>query len=505
MPAAHGKRAGGSDERRRFGLCACFSPERPHSPWRGAASCRLPHALALLSMADCRRVLRCRGHGPDRREHCPARLADFGAGIRLHSGKRKLGRARLSLGCRGIHADLRPALPDLWQKAVLHRRLRRVHVGQRSLRLRAGSPHPCRASVPARGGRSDDWRQQHGACRRGDGQEPARARAWAVCRRPSGRDQRRPCRRRPVDRDFGLALGVLGQRSCRADLDRRRLAHPSGHAAAEPHANVRLAWRSPARAGFDARGVCAEPSLRARAGIPRAPGFCRRRDRAFLPVRQAGKQERSRRWSILRCSKVLRFWPARWRARSPTPCFTACSSSLRSPSCAVTRTVLSLRGSSLRSFRVSIGIVAPIAGGLADRIGARLLSVAGNGRVLCRAHRAHGGRDGAHPQSLGRLPRSRCFRNWPRRVHCAKQPRDDQRGSGQSCGRRRRDAQSDAHSRHGRRRRQRVRRAVLADPGRAGIDRAQACRLLAPSFRRGRRRQASSCLRSSRRSPEPFR
>ena len=169
------------------------------------------------------------------------------------------------LGCRSVHADLRPALPDLWQEAVLHRRLRRVHVGQRSLRLRAGSPHPCRASVPARRGRGDDWRQQHGACRRGDGQEPARARAWALCRRPSGRDQRRSCRGRTVDRDFGLALGVLGQRSLRADLDRRRLAGASGHGAAESETNVRLARRSPARAGFDARGVRAQSGVRARA------------------------------------------------------------------------------------------------------------------------------------------------------------------------------------------------------------------------------------------------
>ena len=150
---------GGSDERRRSGLCACFSRERPHPPWRGAASRRALHALALLSVADRRCLLRCRGHGPDRREHCPARIADFGAGIRFHLGKRKLGRARLSLGCRGIHADLRPALPDLWQKAVLHRRLRPVHFGQRSLRLCARPPHPGRASVLAGRRRSDGWRQ----------------------------------------------------------------------------------------------------------------------------------------------------------------------------------------------------------------------------------------------------------------------------------------------------------------------------------------------------------
>ena len=47
----------GSDERRRFGLCACFSCERPYPPWRGAASGRALHALALVSVADRRRDL----------------------------------------------------------------------------------------------------------------------------------------------------------------------------------------------------------------------------------------------------------------------------------------------------------------------------------------------------------------------------------------------------------------------------------------------------------------
>ena len=52
----------------------------------------------------------------------------------------------------------------------------------------------------------------------GDGQEPARASARRVRRRASGRGQRRSGRRGPAARDLGLALGVLDQRSLRADL-----------------------------------------------------------------------------------------------------------------------------------------------------------------------------------------------------------------------------------------------------------------------------------------------
>ena len=115
--------------------------------------------------------------------------------------------------------------------------------------------------------------------------------------------------------------------------------------------DVRLARRSPARAGFDACGVRAQSGVRAR-DSPRPRSWVRSAPRSCSSFCSSGRKAgRSRRWSILRCSRGLRFWPARSPARSPTPCSTACSSSLRSRSCAATRTVPSLRGSSLRSFR----------------------------------------------------------------------------------------------------------------------------------------------------------
>ena len=131
-------------------------------------------------------------------------------------------------------------------------------------------------------------------------------------------------------------------------------------------------------------------------------------------------------------------------------------------------------GLKLAIIPISLGIVAPFAGGLADRMGTRLLSVAGMAICFVALLALDSGRDGASRQSLDRLPRPRGFRGGTRVVHRAKQSRDDQRGAGQSLRRRRRDAQSDARSRHRRGRRQRVRNAVLAAAGRAGIDRPQA-------------------------------
>ncbi len=147
---------------------------------------------------------------------------------------------------------------------------------------------------------------------------------------------------------------------------------------------------------------------------------------------------------------------------------------------------------------ISIGIVAPVAGALADWMGTRLLSVAGMAISSRRCFALIGGRDGAHAQSLGRLVRSRRFRNWPRAVHRAQQPRDHQRGPGQPFGRRRGDGQPHAGSRHGRGGCERVRHAVLAAAGRAGIDRAAGSPPSRPIISSRPSRAASSCWRSSR-------
>src|ERR1700733_9358762 len=199
-----GNGAGEADERRRFKLCAGFSCERPYPPWRGAASGRALHALALLPVADRRRDLYRRIYGPGRREHRAARVADLGTRIRLHVGERELGRARLPARRRRVHADLRSAMPDLRQETALHHRLCGVHRGERALRLCAGSRRTDRVSVPARLRRGDAWSQQHGACRDVDGQEPARAGARRVRGGASGRDQRRPGYRRPALGDIGF-------------------------------------------------------------------------------------------------------------------------------------------------------------------------------------------------------------------------------------------------------------------------------------------------------------
>ena len=177
-----------------------------------------PHALALLSVADRRRDLRRRVHGPGRREHRPARAADFGTRIRLYVGERELGRARLSARRRGLPADLRPALPDLRQKAALHHRLRGVHRSQRALRLCAGSRHAVAFRFLQGVGGAMLGANSMALVVDGDGQKPARAGARRFCCRASGRDQRRPGHRRTALGDIGLALGVLGQCSFRADL-----------------------------------------------------------------------------------------------------------------------------------------------------------------------------------------------------------------------------------------------------------------------------------------------
>ena len=142
-------------------------------------------------------------------------------------------------------------------------------------------------------------------------------------------------------------------------------------------------------------------------------------------------------------------------------------------------------GFKLAIIPISLGIVAPFAGGLADRIGDASPQRRRHGDMPCRLARVDRDRDAACRQSLDRGPRPCGFRGGPRVVHCAEQPRDDQCGAGQSFRRRWRVPQSDAHSRHCRGRRQRVRDAVLAATGRARLDRAQACGFLAPSFRRG--------------------
>ena len=85
------------------------------------------------------------------------------------------------------------AVPDLRQKAALHRRLHRLHMGQRALRLRAGSPHLGRISVPARRGRGDDRREQHGAYRRGR-RTRACARARSGCTPPRKLSESAPAR-----------------------------------------------------------------------------------------------------------------------------------------------------------------------------------------------------------------------------------------------------------------------------------------------------------------------
>ena len=90
------------------------------------------------------------------------------------------------------------------------------------------------------------------------------------------------------------------------------------------------------------------------------------------------RQERGSRSPLidLRYSMSRRFSPERLRARSRTPCFTACSSSLPSRSSGLRGEPITA-GLKLAIIPVSLGIVAPFAGGLADRMGTRLLSVAG--------------------------------------------------------------------------------------------------------------------------------
>ena len=135
---------------------------------------------------------------------------------------------------------------------------------------------------------------------------------------------------------------------------------------------------------------------------------------------------------------------------------------------------------------ISIEVVAPLAGALADWMGARLLSVAG--MAICfvallvltavvtePTPNLWAGFSGLVAFGIGLgvfiAPNNHATINAV---------------AGEPWGRRRRDAQSVAHSRHGRRRRQRVGDAVLAAPGRARLERAQARGFLAPSFRRGR-------------------
>ena len=162
-------------------------------------------------------------------------------------------------------------------------------------------------------------------------------------------------------------------------------------------------------------------------------------------------------------------------------------------------------GLKLAIIPISIGVVAPIAGALADWMGTRLLSVAGMAMCFVALLALTAVVMQPTPNLWVGFLGLVAFGMGLGCVHCAKQPRDDQRGAGQSLGRRRRDAQSDAHPRHGRWRRQRVRRAVLAATGRARLDRAQARGLRRPIISSRPWREASSCSRSSLRSPAPFR
>ena len=89
-------------------------------------------------------------------------------------------------------------------------------------------------------------------------------------------------------------------------------------------------------------------------------------------------------------------------------------------------------GLKLAIIPISLGIVAPFAGALADRMGTRLLSVAG--MAICFVALLALTAIVMQParQSLDRRPRPCGFRGGTRVVHCAKQPRDDQCGAGQS-------------------------------------------------------------------------
>ena len=335
----------------------------------------------------------------------------------------------LSLGCRGVHADLRPALSDLWQEAALHHRLRRVHFRQRALRLRAGSRHfGCLRFLQGVGGAMLGANSlalvvvATDKSRRGEALGVyAAAQAVGVS---AG-----PVVGRTAARDIGLALGVLDQCSLRADLDRRRLAGASGDSTARSEPNFRLARRSPARACADVRGVRAQSGFGAGTDLASAPRLCRRRNRPHLSVRQAGRQ--------------IGFADGR--------------------SCAAQGACVSGRRACVRAFlRHAVRHVLPRLlrshkrlPGQSHRCGAQAcdrsdqhrnrradcgrarrldgyapLQRRWDGDLLCGAARADSGRDGAHSQSLGRLLGPCRFRDRPRRVHCAKQPCDDQ------CGRR---------------------------------------------------------------------
>ena len=143
-------------------------------------------------------------------------------------------------------------------------------------------------------------------------------------------------------------------------------------------------------------------------------------------------------------------------------------------------------GLKLAIIPISLGIVAPFAGGLADRMGTRLLSVAGMAicfvallalTVMVTEPVANLWIGALGLAAFGAGLGLFIAPNNHATINAA--PAEPFRH-------RRRDTQSDAHSRHGRWRRQRFRGAVLAAPGRAGLDRTQAGDFLAPSFRRGR-------------------
>ena len=158
------------------------------------------------------------------------------------------------------------------------------------------------------------------------------ARAWPLCRRPSGRDQCRPCRRRAFDRDFGwpwvfwvnVPLGLVS-------IVAGWLVLP-------------ITPRQNSRPTFDWRGaLLLAPALtfavlalnQISAWGPTSPallGLGRRRDRADLSVPEAGTRVAFAADRSCAASASRRFSPARWPARSRTPCFTACSSSLHSRS-----------------------------------------------------------------------------------------------------------------------------------------------------------------------------
>ena len=206
-----------------------------------------------------------------------------------------------------------------------------------------------------------------------------------------------------------------------------------------PEPNVRLARRSPARAGVDA-SRCSR-SIRFQRWGPTSPVLLGSVGAAIVLIFLFVRQERESHSPLIDLALL------------EEPAFLA-----GALACALSYAMLygmfflasfalvrgyedspTVAGLKLAIVPISIGIVAPIRRRARRLDGRAPPQRRGDGDVLCRAARADRGRDGARSQSLGRLPRPRRFRDGPWRVHCAKQPCDDQCGPGQPRGRRRRD------------------------------------------------------------------